>query len=470
MDSQREKQMEEELETLRRRIRPGADSEPMPESLTAAKLFERLQNASEDSSKVIDISAARDKKIRYFLGTAASVAVFILIFSGYYAMTNLTTQWATRQGVQSSAASGESAAAGSSEDAMQAAADYTQIRYAIGNAAKEAEEYNRRYYARYEKGLFGGSAPAASASPQENPVTAGGGMDMAESTARAEGGSGVYETNVQVEGIDESDIVKTDGTNIYFYRFDSKTGNSQITVVRASDLRILSQLDLGGYYATEIYLNGNQLVTVRNASDASARPLPQEANELVTKMTDCEFDVAQPETSSSDVSGKEGAVASASPQVEIAQAPDKMIGIDRMYYAYNFTEAVVYDISDPQNPKEQYRYEQDGSYVSSRLYDGTLYLISNKSIYQDVRYNNTTMGQMVPIAGMGSDGLKLLSPESIVIAPDYCDNSYAVVTALNLKDQKANTKAILGMSSTIYMSYDSLYIAAGKYAYTGGRS
>jgi uncharacterized secreted protein with C-terminal beta-propeller domain len=55
---------------------------------------------------------------------------------------------------------------------------------------------------------------------------------MAESTARAEGGSGVYQTNVQVEGIDESDIVKTDGTNIYFYRFDSETGNSQITVVR----------------------------------------------------------------------------------------------------------------------------------------------------------------------------------------------------------------------------------------------
>jgi hypothetical protein len=80
------------------------------------------------------------------------------------------------------------------------------------------------------------------------------------------------------------------------------------------------------------------------------------------------------------------------------------------------------------------------------------------------------MAQMVPLAGMGSDGLKLLAPESIVIAPDYCDNSYAVVTALDLKDQKANTKAILGMSSTIYMSYDSLYIAAGKYAYTGGRS
>jgi hypothetical protein len=28
-----------------------------------------------------------------------------------------------------------------------------------------------------------------------------------------------------------------------------------------------------------------------------------------------------------------------------------MIGIGRMYYAYNFTEAVVYDISDPEKPK-----------------------------------------------------------------------------------------------------------------------
>jgi hypothetical protein len=73
-----------------------------------------------------------------------------------------------RQGVQSSASSAESSAAGFSEDAIQAAADYTQIRYAIGNAARKRKKYNRRYYGQYDKGWLSGSAPAASASPGES--------------------------------------------------------------------------------------------------------------------------------------------------------------------------------------------------------------------------------------------------------------------------------------------------------------
>ncbi len=159
------------------------------------------------------------------------------------------------------------------------------------------------------------------------------------------GGSDVYQTNVQVEGIDESDIVKTDGENIYFYRFDSATGNSQIAVVRASDLKLLSKMDLGGYYATEIYLSGDQLITVRNAMDADKRTLPAEMNKPVSEMTDCEFDVEQPETASSS-SGVAGGVA-AEPGIAVAPAMPGGRMIAPIYAPSNLTEAVVYDVSDP---------------------------------------------------------------------------------------------------------------------------
>ncbi len=449
------KEMQEDIEAVKNHFSRETSNIEMPESLSAKQLFIK----TDSISKAIHMVDKTRQKGKYLINVAACAAAFILIFSGYYSITHSPAQLLASPSQSASAlmtaSSSASAASQSVSQSMPAAVDYTEIRYAIGKATAENNNFAGIYSKSTDRALTQGAAGQASAS-----------APAAEARITTYGSSGVYQTNTQVADIDEADIVKTDGKYIYLYRFNNQTGNSQIAIVRASDLVLMSQLELKSFYATEMYLNGDQLITVQNATE-NIEKMPAEVDKPVTVMTNCTFDVEQPSESSSSsgsVSGTASGAVAASPGIAIGEPNGK---IARYFPVNNLTQAVVYSVSDPQKPTEQYRYEQDGSYVSSRLYEGVLYLISNKNIHTDVRYNSTKMYQMVPVAGMSDEGLKLVPPDSIVIAPDYCDNSYAVVTAINVKDKKANTKAILGMTNTIYMSHDNLFIAAQKYLYNG---
>jgi uncharacterized secreted protein with C-terminal beta-propeller domain len=68
-------------------------------------------------------------------------------------------------------------------------------------------------------------------------------------------GSDYSKTNVQVEGVDEADIVKTDGEYIYV------VSGGNITIVKAvpaEEARVLSKIILTGY-VTGIFVNGDKL-------------------------------------------------------------------------------------------------------------------------------------------------------------------------------------------------------------------
>lgn len=65
-------------------------------------------------------------------------------------------------------------------------------------------------------------------------------------------------TNIQVEGVDEADVVKTDGEYIYI------VSENRVLVVRASppeDARVLSQIALDGI-SSEIFVKGDKLVVL----------------------------------------------------------------------------------------------------------------------------------------------------------------------------------------------------------------
>lgn len=51
------------------------------------------------------------------------------------------------------------------------------------------------------------------------------------------------------------------------------------------------------------------------------------------------------------------------------------------------------------SPKEIRRFEQDGSYVSSRVSDGTLYLVSQKYVWGDSSDEDTPLDELVPVTG-----------------------------------------------------------------------
>jgi inhibitor of cysteine peptidase len=70
-------------------------------------------------------------------------------------------------------------------------------------------------------------------------------------------------TNVQVAGVDEADIVKSDGTYLYV------VSGSAVYILQAyppSDAKVLSKLILNETYTADIYVNGNRLVVLSKPS------------------------------------------------------------------------------------------------------------------------------------------------------------------------------------------------------------
>jgi len=68
-------------------------------------------------------------------------------------------------------------------------------------------------------------------------------------------------TNIQVAGVDEADIVKTDGEYLYV------VSDGNIYILRAyppEQAKVLSKIALGETYAAEIYVNGDRLAVLRN--------------------------------------------------------------------------------------------------------------------------------------------------------------------------------------------------------------
>ena len=155
--------------------------------------------------------------------------------------------------------------------------------------------------------------------------------------AAAPGYSG---TNVQVQGVDESDVVKTDGKYIY-------TVNKQRIVVTqaypADQMKVLSILDFPGnqdtqFQPSEIYVDDKHLIVLGN-SYQNYKPVPYNGAGSVTEK--------------------------------------KMILPMR---SQGTAKVMVYDLTDRSNLKLMKEAELEGNYVSSRKIGSSLYFISNKYV------------------------------------------------------------------------------------------
>jgi len=123
-------------------------------------------------------------------------------------------------------------------------------------------------------------------------------------------------------------------------------------------------------------------------------------------------------------------------------------------YMEAVTDACIYDVSDPENPAFVARYRQSGFYVSSRLVDGYLYLITTD-------YMNRDEKRIVPSAGV-DDAYEKLEADHVCCFPEPAQRAYAVAGAVSIDGKagkiKTDTRAVLGASEEIYCNNSSLYL------------
>ena len=219
------------------------------------------------------------------------------------------------------------------------------------------------------------------------------------------------ETNIQVEGVDEPDIVKNDGKYIYVV-----SGNKLfiIDAYPAEDMKILSEIEFNGW-VSEMFVNGNKLVVFGGGVGLT------EESKVVSEMG---FAPGAP-----DCLGCGGYSAG--------------------------TGIFVYDISDRGNPELDSKISVDGSYVGSRMIGDYVYVISTK--YADFR------NPELPVYSLNGVEEKVLVRD--VYYFDYPDTSYVFTSigVVGLDDGEFDSKVYLtGASRNVFVSEDNIYLTYQK--------
>lgn len=227
------------------------------------------------------------------------------------------------------------------------------------------------------------------------------------------------ETNTQVDGIDEADILKNDGNYLYIARAQQST--VEIVDIRdPKNMQTTAQIDRTAETETrtvrELYVYGDTLVLL---CDVYAH------------------------TENSEKS---------------------LYDVCYAYVSENMkTVAEIYDISDRTAPRLRFDYAVDGGQISSRMDGSTLLLITS---YTVPIYKNADDMKNACVPCTYQEGEKVRFPaENVRIVSGTESTAYLTVSRLDTQADKAEaqTKAVLGGGSEIYCDGENLLVAQADY-------
>lgn len=245
----------------------------------------------------------------------------------------------------------------------------------------------------------------------EEAATAGTAENMKqESLMGAAGEAERYsETNVQTLGIDESDVVKTDGEYLYLLR------GSQVSIVQAGEEmkqvgEVRPDTQDGAASVCAMYVDGDKLVLML-----------QEYSAGLEEKEDGEF-----------------------------------ADYDLLYVDENRSVSILtYDISDRKNPVLAGKVTQDGSYVTSRKDGNIVYLFTGQYLLEDYGKD--------PEDAIPEVNARKIAADCIYMGDE--GERALVISSLSLyhPEEVRDTVMILDEGSEIYMGENSLYLYRTNY-------
>ena len=222
----------------------------------------------------------------------------------------------------------------------------------------------------------------------------------------AEASADYSSTNIQEQGVDEADIIKTDGTYIYILR-----QNGTVAIVKADPqhletVSVISPADTSISSVQELYLDGDILSIIADRIDSS-----------------------------------------------LTQNGDT-------YYTASVSQTVLYtyDISDRSAPQLTGTVIQDGYYETSRKLGNYIYLFT--SWYPDL---GATYEESNIIPKINSSSLEA----SDFYLPEYLESSaYLLISSVDVQhpEEIIDKKALVSGVSDFYVSTENIYIANENYS------
>lgn len=292
----------------------------------------------------------------------------------------------------------------------------------MGSATKDAAMPENRMAEQYTSG----SQTSEIASREEIASEAETSMDTAKQDSYTK-------TDLQVEGVDEGDIVKTDGT--YIYSCTENAGGSRINIYRADgkNTEKVSKISIPKTSVDEMYIDQNNLVTVGTSWDDENDSLSGSSSSSQKKAY---YDLA---------------------------------------YRNGNTCISVYDLTDKKQPKCLSEKKQSGSYYTSRKNGNYVYTLSR--MYTEPVKDKDDKRSFVPSA----DG-NVLSEEQLYLPDHVASNCYLVLTALDVTNGEkfSDSLSVLGGGDICYVSEKHIFVATGlfdsgtktsisKYGYENGK-
>ena len=206
------------------------------------------------------------------------------------------------------------------------------------------------------------------------------------------------ETYKQVEAVDEADIVKTDGSYIYY-------------INESGDKLLICKAESG-----------------ETATVATITPEDKECRF-------CEFFI------------------SGNSLVVIGVKTDYRTGFATKDNSYSFI--TVYDVENKENPEKTEAYRQSGYYQTSRMVDDCVYLISNY-------YNFSKKWVIPCAVNDDGEYEKLAIEDICAVEDnDNCNYTVVgAMNIQSGKHSRKNTKAVLGAATEVYCNENNLYLTA----------
>lgn len=125
-------------------------------------------------------------------------------------------------------------------------------------------------------------------------------------------------------------------------------------------------------------------------------------------------------------------------------------------HSKSYTEVINIDVSDYMNIKETGRYCVSGYYVSSRLVDGELLLVTNYDVPRNVDFNDEK--QFIPATGNWGDMTCI--PARDIHCPQKSENArFTVVCSVDAATlEETGSEAFLSYSENVYVSENNIYL------------
>ncbi|RHW43488.1 hypothetical protein D1B31_02185 [Neobacillus notoginsengisoli] len=242
-------------------------------------------------------------------------------------------------------------------------------------------------------------------------------MSGEKSSADSAANADYSQTNNQVQGVDEADIVKTDGRYIF------QAEENEIRIIHAApqeDMKLLSRISYPEEFMPyQLFLHEGKLAVIGYQYHNPSRPYEQ------------------------------------------------LVKDSKILPMMMSTKAVIYDVKNPAKPVQIREVALEGSYVSARKVESMVYLVTmhhpeywllREDEELDIRpkYYDTASGTAE----------KIVSYNEINYFPESKEPNYAMIAAfdLNQPGKKAAVTTYLGSGEQMYMSKENLYLAITNWA------